>query len=103
MEDGSILPIRCPERSEGSCRRLERPGQVIGLSFGAIQNFGGYFGGAFAPLLTGVIADATGSYAPSFVIGGIIAALAAVAYTVLVREPIKDKTAAAQTESRTDA
>ena len=32
MEDGSILPIRCPERSEGSCRRLERPGQVIGLS-----------------------------------------------------------------------
>ena len=37
------------------------------------------------------------------VIGGIIAALAAVAYTVLVREPIKDKTAAAQTESRTDA
>jgi amino acid transporter len=38
--------------------------------------------------LTGVIADATGSYTLSFVIGGIIAALAAVAYTVLVRRPI---------------
>jgi MFS family permease len=83
------------------------PGDIVDnsqvASVGAIQNFGGYFGGAFAPLLTGVIADATGSYAPSFVIGGVIAALAAVAYTVLVREPIKDKTAATQTESRTDA
>ncbi len=73
------------------------PGDIVDnsqvASVGAIQNFGGYFGGAFAPLLTGVIADATGSYAPSFVIGGIIAALAAVAYTVLVREPIRDKTA----------
>ncbi|MDQ0822566.1 MFS family permease [Arthrobacter sp. V4I6] len=79
------------------------PGDIVDnsqvASVGAIQNFGGYFGGAFAPLLTGVIADATGSYAPSFVIGGIIAALAAVAYTVLVREPIRDKTAATQTES----
>ena len=83
------------------------PGDIVDnsqvASVGAIQNFGGYFGGAFAPLLTGVIADATGSYAPSFVIGGIIAALAAVAYTVLVRGPIKDKTPATQTESRTDA
>jgi MFS family permease len=68
------------------------PGDVVQnsqvASVGAIQNFGGYFGGAFAPLLTGVIADATGSYTMSFVIGGIIAAMAAVAYTVLVRRPI---------------
>jgi MFS family permease len=71
------------------------PGDIVDnsqvASVGAIQNFGGYFGGAFAPLLTGIIADATGSYTPSFVIGGIIAALAAVAYTVLVRRPISDK------------
>jgi MFS family permease len=68
------------------------PGDIVNTSqvasVGAIQNFGGYFGGAFAPLLTGIIADATGSYAPSFFIGGIIAALAAVAYTVLVRRPM---------------
>lgn len=68
------------------------PGDVVDssrvASVGAIQNFGGYFGGAFAPLLTGIIADATGSYTPSFIIGGIIAALAAVAYTVLVRRPM---------------
>lgn len=68
------------------------PGDIVDhsqvASVGAIQNFGGYFGGAFAPLLTGIIADATGSYTPSFLIGGIIAALAAVACTVLVRTPI---------------
>lgn len=68
------------------------PGDIVPrsqiASVGAIQNFGGYFGGAFAPLLTGVLYDATGSYTPSFVIGGIIASLAAVAYTVLVRKPI---------------
>lgn len=68
------------------------PGDIVArrqiASVGAIQNFGGYFGGAFAPLLTGVLYDATGSYTPSFVIGGLIAALAAVAYTVLVRKPI---------------
>lgn len=68
------------------------PGDIVNASqvasVGAIQNFGGYFGGAFAPLLTGVIADATGSYAPSFIIGGFIAALAAVAYMVLVRRPM---------------
>jgi MFS family permease len=83
------------------------PGDIVDnsqvASVGAIQNFGGYFGGAFAPLLTGVIADATGSYAPSFVIGGIIAALAAVAYTVLVRGPIKDKEAVLEPANGTDA
>lgn len=72
------------------------PGDIVNASqvasVGAIQNFGGYFGGAFAPLLTGIIADATGSYAPSFIIGGIIAALAAVAYTVLVRRPMTAET-----------
>ncbi len=68
------------------------PGDIVDnsqvASVGAIQNFGGYFGGAFAPVLTGMIADATGSYTPSFVIGGIIASMAAVAYTGLVRRPL---------------
>lgn len=57
-------------------------------SAGAIQNFGGYFGGAFSPVLTGMIADRTGSYTLSFVIGGVIASLSAVVYTALVRRPI---------------
>ncbi|HEY8294186.1 MAG TPA: MFS transporter, partial [Micrococcaceae bacterium] len=65
-------------------------------SAGAIMNFGGYFGGAFSPLIAGMIADATGSYTPSFVLGGIIAALAAVAYVVLVRKPLGAGTATKQ-------
>jgi MFS family permease len=65
-------------------------------SAGAIMNFGGYFGGAFSPLIAGMIADATGSYTPSFVLGGIIAALAAVAYVVLVRKPLGADTATKQ-------
>jgi hypothetical protein len=35
-----------------------------------------------------MIADATGSYTPSFLIGGVIASLAALAYTWLVRQPL---------------
>jgi MFS family permease len=31
-------------------------------SVSAIQNFGGYFGGAFSPVIAGMIADSTGSY-----------------------------------------
>ena len=38
------------------------PQRLVG-SVGAIQNFGGYFGGAFSPLVAGLIVDATGSYA----------------------------------------
>lgn len=56
---------------------------------GSIQNFGGYFGGAFAPLLTRWIYDTYGSYTPSLVIGGIIAALAAVVYGIFVRTPFR--------------
>jgi cyanate permease len=69
------------------------PGDIVDgsqvASVGAIQNFGGYFGGALSPLLTGIIADATGSYTLSFLIAGVIASLAALAYTGLVRRPLK--------------
>jgi MFS family permease len=59
-------------------------------SVGAIQNFGGYFGGAFSPLATGMIADATGSYALAFISGGIIAGCAALCYGFIVKEPIEE-------------
>ncbi|WP_034578944.1 MFS transporter [Carnimonas nigrificans] len=67
-------------------------GDVIGSrkvsSLGAVQNFGGYFGGAFAPLVTGIIVDATGSFTIPIIVGGVIAACAALAYGGLVRKPI---------------
>ena len=56
--------------------------------FGGIMNFGGYFGGALAPVLTGMAVDQTGSYTTSFLLAGVIAALGAVFYGVLVRRPV---------------
>lgn len=68
------------------------PGDIVGAgqvaSLGAIQNFGGYVGGALAPLVTGQIADRTGSYSAALVLGGGITALAAAAYGALLRKPI---------------
>lgn len=57
-------------------------------SVGGIQNFGGYFAGALSPVVVGMIADATGSYALAFISGGIIAACAAICYWFMVKEPI---------------
>lgn len=57
-------------------------------SVSAIQNFGGYFGGAFSPLVAGFIVDHTGSYALAFISGGIIAACAAPFYWFMARKPI---------------
>jgi sugar phosphate permease len=58
-------------------------------SVGSIQNFGGYFGGAFSPMVAGMIVDATGSYTLAFVSGGVIVACAALCYWGIVRRPIE--------------
>lgn len=62
--------------------------------FGGIMNFGGYFGGALAPLVTGIIVDRTGSYTPSFLVSGVIAVLGACFYAFMVRRPVHESTAA---------
>lgn len=64
------------------------PPSMVG-SVGGIQNFGGYFAGSLSPLVTGLIADATGSYALAFVSGGVIAACAALCYWFIVNAPIE--------------
>ena len=63
------------------------PPGMVG-SVGSIQNFGGFFAGALSPLVTGYIADITGSYNLAFISGGIIAACTGVCYWLLVRKPI---------------
>ncbi|WP_110926745.1 MFS transporter [Bacillus massiliglaciei] len=60
-------------------------------SVGAIQNFGGYFGGAFSPVVAGLIVDATGSYSLAFISGGLIAGGAAICYWFIVKDPIKEE------------
>ncbi|MBP2299857.1 MFS transporter [Azospirillum picis] len=66
------------------------PRSMVG-SVGGIQNFGGYFAGSLSPLVTGMIADATGSYAMAFISGGVIAACAALCYWFIVNKPIEAK------------
>jgi sugar phosphate permease len=63
-------------------------------SVSSIQNFGGYFGGAFSPVVAGFLVDRTGSYAIAFVSGGLLAGCAAFFYWFMVREPIPESGAA---------
>ena len=57
-------------------------------SIGAMQNFGGYLGGALAPTVTGLIVQATGSFVLALVVGGAIGVASGIAYLTLVGEPI---------------
>lgn len=60
----------------------------ITASLGSLQNFGGYFGGAFAPLVTGIIVDQTGSFVLALLAASGIAIVAALSYAFLVGKPV---------------
>ena len=62
-------------------------------SLGAIQNFGGFLGGALAPVLTGYIAQ-TWSFVPALLTGAAIAFAGALSYHFLVVRPIPEDHAA---------
>ncbi|WP_443751325.1 MFS transporter [Asticcacaulis solisilvae] len=62
------------------------PQQVASL--GAVQNFGGYIGGALAPVVTGYIVQWTGSFVPALLVGAAAASLSALVYLFGVRKPI---------------
>ena len=57
-------------------------------SLGSIQNFGGYFGGSFAPVITGKVVDLTGSFTLALLLGAVVAVASALVYLFVVREPI---------------
>jgi MFS family permease len=58
-------------------------------SLGAIQNFGGYLGGALAPTVTGFIVQASGSFVPALLVSAVIGLVSALAYLFVIRaEPI---------------
>ena len=59
-------------------------------SLGSIQNFGGYFGGSFAPIITGFVVERTGSFTDAFVISAAIAFIAALVYLFGVRSPVTE-------------
>ena len=58
-------------------------------SIGSIQNFGGYLGGALAPIATGWIVDRMGSFRPALIVGALVAVAAAIAHFALVRGPVQ--------------
>ncbi|MDR3537546.1 MAG: MFS transporter, partial [Acetobacteraceae bacterium] len=57
-------------------------------SIGSMQNFGGYLGGALAPMVTGFIVQATGSFMPALLVGAAVAACSGIGYFFIVGEPI---------------
>jgi MFS family permease len=59
-------------------------------SLGAIQNFGGFLGGALAPILTGYIAQ-TWSFVPALLTGAAIAFAGAMSYQFLVLRSIPEQ------------
>jgi sugar phosphate permease len=60
-------------------------------SIGAMQNFGGYLGGALAPTVTGLIVQTTGSFVPALVVGAAIGVASAASYLFIVDQPITAK------------
>ena len=67
-------------------------------SIGAVQNFGGYLGGALAPTVTGLIVQHMGSFVPALVVGALIGVVSAASYLFVVDQPVT----AADLEARTD-
>jgi sugar phosphate permease len=57
-------------------------------SLGSMQNFGGYLGGSFAPLITGIVVDQTHSFVDALLISAAIAFAAALVYLFVVRDVV---------------
>lgn len=62
-------------------------------SFGSIQNFGGYIAGSIAPIVTGYCIEYTGSFSIAFLISSIVAISSALAYFLLLKNPIQTQPA----------
>jgi sugar phosphate permease len=65
------------------------PNHMVG-TVGGLQNFGGYFGGSFAPLITGWSVQETHSFTGALTTASAVALTAALIYFVLVDKPIRD-------------
>lgn len=55
-------------------------------SIGSIQNFGGFIGGACAPITTGILVDKFGGFVPALTTAGALALLSAFVYAVALRK-----------------
>jgi MFS family permease len=62
--------------------------QSYAASVSSIQNFGSYIGGTVSPILTGMVVDATGSFALALGIGAGVMIAGAALYFFVVQDPI---------------
>ncbi|GMA63484.1 MFS transporter [Alicyclobacillus fastidiosus] len=58
-------------------------------SIGSIQNFGGFLGGAFAPIVTGVLVASFGGFAIALVVTAILAFISAIMYALVLKRAIQ--------------
>jgi MFS family permease len=63
------------------------PANGVG-SLGGMQNFGGFLGGALAPMVTGFIVEATHSFVPALILAAVIGVISSLIYLVVVRQPV---------------
>ena len=63
------------------------PQSFVG-SLGGVMNFGGYLGGALAPMITGFIVQSTHSFVPALLTAAVIGLVSAMLSLVLVKRPV---------------
>jgi MFS family permease len=66
-------------------------------SLGALQNFGGYLGGALAPMVTGFIVQESGSFVPALLVGAVMCVFASASFFI-IRRPITSQDLATRGE-----
>ena len=63
------------------------PAKGVG-SLGGMQNFGGFLGGALAPMVTGFIVEVTHSFVPALILAAVVGVGSALVYLVVVQRPV---------------
>jgi len=89
------LCIGCLRLATGSVNSLPidlAPALMVG-SLTGIQNFFGNIGGLLAPIVTGYLVNATGSFAGSFIVAGCMALFGAMSYALIVGDVEKGQIA----------
>lgn len=66
----------------GACSEIAPRGQTASVA--SMQNFGGNVGGYLAPLITGILVQASGNFVFALVLSGVIAVLGAIFYFTLL-------------------
>lgn len=63
------------------------PAKGVG-SLGGMQNFGGFLGGALAPMVTGFIVQVTNSFVPALILAAVVGIGSALIYLLVVKRPV---------------